>query len=195
MNFFELYGKEIVALIVPFITWFLSSFLKGKARLNVSNPHKFTNIINTPLLDDNGNELQPNQYINTSSYLVLNAGREKATDLEIVFNWKPFGLNVWPARKMTESTDSNSRHILTFDSLAPNEAIGFELVSINRELPGLITVRSNECTGNFVDMYPQPVTKDWIKKAALVLMLAGMGMIVYISIILIQFLVLKTPLA
>lgn len=194
MNFYQLYGKEIVALAVPIISWFLFVHFKAKAKLHVSNPHKFTYLVNQPRYDEKGSMVQETQTIHTSSYMVLNAGKEKATNLELVFNWKPLCINIWPSRKMVETTQEDGRHILLFDSLAPNEAVGCELVDINNEIPNLITARCNECVGKFVEMYPQPVVKQWQKALATVLMIAGFGLALYLLIVLVQFLVIKTPL-
>jgi hypothetical protein len=188
-----IYAKEIIAVIVPFISWGISVISKSKVKLNVSNPHKYTNLVNKPLLDNDGNIIRPTQTINTSSYIVINEGKEKATNLELVFNWKPLGLNTWPVRKVTESSDNNKRHVLIFESLAPNERLGFELVDINNELPNLITVRCDQCTGVFVDMFPQPIVNETARKIGVVLAFSGLGAIIYLSILLIQYLVLKTP--
>lgn len=55
MNLFETYGKEIVALFVPVITWALNSLFKAKAKLQVALPHQFTFIVQQPLTDAQGN--------------------------------------------------------------------------------------------------------------------------------------------
>ncbi len=48
MSTLQTYGKEIVALLVPFIAWTLSTFLKSKARLNIATPHRFTFLVQQP---------------------------------------------------------------------------------------------------------------------------------------------------
>jgi hypothetical protein len=45
MTFIETYGKEIVALLVPFIAWILNNVFKAKAKLQVALPHQFNFLV------------------------------------------------------------------------------------------------------------------------------------------------------
>lgn len=193
MTFFETYGKEIVALLVPLLTWVLNTFFRAKAKLFLANPHTFTFLVQTPLLDPQGNQIAPRQTVHTRSLMVWNAGKETATKIEWVFNWKPLCLNVWPSRHFQEHSEPDNRYVIIFDSLAPNEYVGCELMSINADLPILVTVRSDQCVAQNVNMYPQPAVSNSQRRILTVLQLAGLALIVYLAILLIQFLVLKTP--
>ena len=102
MEFIQNYAKEIVSLLVPLVAALVNSFLKGKARLRVAQPHGFTFLVQQPLVDQQGKQISPNQSAHTRSFLVQNSGREPATKIELVFNWKPMCLNIWPSRHMTE---------------------------------------------------------------------------------------------
>jgi hypothetical protein len=53
MAFFETYGKEIVALLVPFIAWAIDKLFKAKAKLFLASPHSFTFLVQQPLMDAN----------------------------------------------------------------------------------------------------------------------------------------------
>ena len=194
MTVFETYGKEIVALLVPLITWVLNTFFRAKAKLLLANPHTFTFLVQIPLLDLQGNQIAPTQTIHTRSLWVRNVGKETATKVEWVFNWKPLCINIWPSRHFTEHTESDNRYIMIFDSLAPNENLGCELFSINADTPNLLIVRSDQCVAERINMYPQPVVPNWQRRIAVTLLLAGLALVVYVTIVLLQFLVLKTPL-
>jgi len=194
MNLIEIYGKEIVSLLVPILAWALNGFFKAKAKLQVALPHQFTFIIQEPLLDANGQQIRPTQSVKTNSFIIRNAGRVPATKVELVFNWKPMCLNLWPVRHYEEFTEPDARYVLIFDSLAPNEILGIEVLSVNNDLPNLVTVRSAECVAQEITMYPQPVVSNKVRFAALTLMALGLATAVYLSIVLVQFLVLKTPL-
>ena len=193
MNILETYGKEIVALIVPFVTWALNTFFRQKAKLQLASPHTFTFLVQQPLFDPQGNQILPTQTVKTQSLMVMNSGRQTATKVEWVFNWKPLCINVWPSRHFVEHTEPDNRYVMIFDSLAPNEYLGCELFSINNDLPDLITVRSDQCVAQFINLYPQPVVPNWQRRVYMVLMLAGLAIVVYVAILLLQFLVLKTP--
>jgi hypothetical protein len=161
MDFVQTYGKELVALLVPFISWALTRFFRARARLVQASPHNFTFMLEEPLKDGDGNILAPKQFVHTSSLLVRNAGRDTATNVELVFNWKPPFINVWPARHRTDFEEPDGRYVLKFDSLAPNEVLGCELLSINQDLPILVTARSDQCVAQNVEMMPMVVMKPW----------------------------------
>lgn len=64
---------------------------------------------------------------------------------------------------------------------------------MNMELPNLVTVRSDQCVAQFINMYPQPVMSNSVRFVATLLIALGLAAAVYGSILLVQFLVLKTP--
>lgn len=103
MQFIELYGKEIFSIFIALLAWALNYFFKTKAKLQVGVPHQFTFLIQQPVHDDNGNILTSSQSVKTTSFIIRNAGRESATNVEIVFNWKPMCLNLWPVRHYKEN--------------------------------------------------------------------------------------------
>ncbi len=194
MNLLETYGKEVVALLVPLVTWSLNMFFRSKAHLNVATPHSFTFLVQQPLIDREGKQILPTQTVHTNSFIVYNSGREAATKLELVFNWKPMCLNIWRSRHFEEHVEPDGRYVLIFQSLSPNETLGCEILSVNSDLPNLITVRSDQCVAQFVNMYPQPVLSPVKRRLVVLLLAAGLAAVVYVAILLIQFLVLKTPL-
>lgn len=193
MSFFQTYAKEIVSLVVPFLAWFLTRFFRTKAKLILASPHSFTFLVQEPRRDAQGNVLSPTQNVLTASYLLKNTGSDTARKVELVFNWKPLCINIWPSRHITEHFEPDNRYVVVLDSLAPNEFVGFELLSVNNELPNLVTVRSEQCGAKYVEMYPQPVVKPWLMRLAATLMVAGAGVALYLAILLLQFLIVGTP--
>ena len=193
MTFFETYGKEVVALLVPLLTWGLNTLFKARAKLLLASPHTFTFLVHEPQRDAEGNVTRQTQTVQTRSLMVWNGGRETATKVEWLLNWKPFCVNVWPPRNFLEQTAPDGRYSMTFESLAPNEYLGCEILSVNVDLPALLTVRSDQCVAQTVNMYPQPVVENWQRRLGRLFWLAGLGAVVYLTIILVQFLVLKTP--
>jgi hypothetical protein len=193
MSFFQTYAKELVSLAVPFVTWALARFFRAKAKLILANPHSFTFLVQEPLLDQNGNVITPTQTVRTSSYLLKNTGSETAKNVELVFNWKPRCINIWPTRHITEHIEPDNRYVVMFDSLAPYEFVGFELLTINAEVPALITARSEQCVAKSVEMYPQPIVKPWLSRLLVFLLLVGAGTVIYVALLSLQFLLLGTP--
>mgnify|MGYP000347160269 CR=1 FL=1 len=108
MSILETYGKVIFSLLVPIIAWALNSLFKAKAKLQVALPHQFTFLVQQPLVNAEGKLLSPTQTAKTDSFIIRNAGRETATKLELVFDWKPMCLNPWPVRHYDEHIQSRT---------------------------------------------------------------------------------------
>lgn len=193
MNFLSAYGKEIVSLIVPLLTWLLNSGLKAKAKLVWTSPHSFHFLVQEPLRDPDGHILSTTQRVCTASIRVINSGRETANKIELVFNWKPQYINIWPVRHYEHKTDQDSRHILIFDNLSPREEIGIEIMCINADLPALLVVRCAECTAQNVRLSWFRYTSPLKVNIARILMFLGASTFLYWVIVLVQFLVLRTP--
>ena len=103
-------------------------------------------------------------------------------------------LNLWPARHFTEHTETDNRYVLVFESLAPSEVIGIEVLIVNGDLPMLLTVRSAECVAQTIQMYPQPIVSKGLKVLFGIFVILGFSASIYLFIILMQFLILRTPL-
>ncbi|MER0508963.1 hypothetical protein ABR850_05890 [Aeromonas veronii] len=193
MNFISTYGKEIVSILVPLITWFLNVGMKSKAKLIWTSPHAFTFILQEPIKNGDGEVISPNQKVVTASFKVINMGRETANKIELIFNWVPQYINLWPVRHYEQKTDPDGRHILIFDNLSPKEEIGIEIMSVNTDLPALLVVRSAECTATNVAVRWIQYVPAWKNNIAIFLMILGLSTSIYWLIKVIQFLVLKTP--
>lgn len=187
------YGKEIVSLVIPFITWFLNVGIKPRAKLIKATRHAFTFIVQEPIRNANGDVVQPNQRVCTASVQIINSGRDTAHKVEVVFNWKPQYLNLWPVRSYEEKNDGDGRYMLIFENLAPKEEIGIEIMAVNGDLPGLIQVRSAECLAQDVHLMWFVRVSQWRIQLARAFVLLGFGTAIYWLLTLIQFLVLKTP--
>ena len=192
MELLQQYGKEIFAIAVPIITWALNSFFKSKAKLKAGNPHSFTYIIKEPLLNENREVIGDTQVANTNTLIVKNVGRETATKVEIGLNWQPQFFNVWPVRNYQTHTQEDGRFYIIFDSLSPNETVGVALLSVNRDLPAVTNIRSDQSTAQFVNMEPMEVFKKSYIQILRVFILLGFATAIYLAILLVQFLIVDT---
>ncbi|RSZ40244.1 hypothetical protein EJO66_08920 [Variovorax beijingensis] len=191
MTFLESWGKEVVALLVPVVTWILNVGIKSKAKLLWAKPHSFTFLIAEPQIVD-GQKVADLQNVYTASYRLVNTGREAATNVQVVFNWKPRYVNVWPIRKYEESVDPDGRCTFTFSSFAPKEEGGFEVMSINAALPEIVSVRSDQCVAQVVGMRWTRWVPQWRITFVQFLCFLGLATLVYGFIVLVQLLVLRT---
>jgi len=192
MDLLQAYAKEIVALLVPVLTWLLSS-QRGKPKLIRAVRHAHTFHINQPLLNAAGVQIAPNQQLQTVSIVVHNLGSKKANNVEIVLNFPPMFVNYWPLRHKTIKPQEDNRHVIVYDTLAPGEFVGMELCSINTPLPMLVNVRSDEGPASEVQLTQHPAVPNWKRKLFVSLMFLGLGTAIYLILVLVQFLVLKTP--
>lgn len=192
-EFLRTYGKEIFAAAVPILVWILNYVFRARAKLLYAIQHQFVYLIQEPLHDADGNIISATQNATTRSLTLTNTGRATATKVELAFNWKPLFLNVWPPRHFEEIEEPDGRYVMKFDSLAPDEFIGCNLLSVNAELPNLVTARSDQCTAKEILMYPQPHVENWKRRLAVFLVFVGFATSIYFLVVLLQLLVLKTP--
>ena len=61
---------ERIERLVPLLTWVLNTLFRAKARLFLANPHTFAFLVQTPLLDPQGNQIAPRQTVHTRSLMV-----------------------------------------------------------------------------------------------------------------------------
>ncbi len=67
-------------------------------------------------------------------------------------------VNIWPSRHYTIKSDAEERQVMLFDYLAPHESIRCEVMSINTDLPALLTVRCKEGIARNITLVPQNFT-------------------------------------
>lgn len=193
MEFFQLYAKEMVALLVPFITWRLNRSQLGQARLIRGVRHSHTFLVDQPLFDAQGKQISNTQLARTASVVIHNVGRKPATNVELVLNFKPMCVNFWPLRSKTEKSESDGRTSFIFDTLSPGEFVGFELLSVNEDLPALVNVRCDQGVAKEVTLIQNQALPPWKLRLVRILVFVGLAATAYFLLLLIQFLVLKTP--
>jgi len=192
MNILSTYGKEIFAILVPIFTLIINKFFKNTAKVAYGELHQFSYLLNEPMKDENGSDSTQKKVVNTQSYIFTNEGREPATSLEIIFNYAPMHLNVWPVRPYTVKLNEDGRHIMIFDFLSPKEIIRCEIMSINEPLPVLLSVRCKEGLANRVMLAPQKLLNPFFIKFLSFLVFLGAATFVYFIVLILQWLLLKT---
>jgi len=64
---------------------------------------------------------------------------------------------------------------------------------MNNDNPKLLTVRSTQSVAKFIEMHPQPVANIWLRNGIFVLATLGLSAAIYLGILLLQFLIPRTP--
>jgi hypothetical protein len=186
MSFLLDHLREVVSLLVPFITWILVNYFSGRPKLVRSNRHSFTYLINEPLRDASGNVIHQKQSVNVASMHVVNSGRTAAKSVEIVFNWEPQHFNVRPSRHYESKTAADGRFSILFANLPLKDVLGFELLAVNSPLPDMVTVTSEQVVGTTRQLALQPVFPRWFNLLVMWLVFSGISANVFLLVTLIQ---------
>lgn len=186
LELIQAHSKEIVSFLTPVFAVVVGVFFRLRARLHYSIQHAWSFLVEQPLLDQEGKQIAPNQRVQTASIMLTNAGLAAAKSVEITFNWKPQIMNVWPARFYEQLEAPMGRFTLKFDSLAPREFIGIEIMSINAPLPDYTSIRSESAAGKKIEMHPQRVWPQWYLRLAAISMFLGAATSVYLTIAAVQ---------
>jgi len=190
----SLYAKEIVAVATSLATLVAKFFPRSsQADLSFSDRHNYTFVITNIEVDDAGAPIEKMYAIHTRSMFILNSGRGTLTNVELVLNWQPKCVNIWPSRYHEPRVVSDKRFSILFPSLAPGERVSVDILDIDRELPFVIAARSDQAVARNVNLVWVPEQKQkrlWLRTALMVL---GAAAAVYLAISLIQYLVLRTP--
>jgi hypothetical protein len=119
--------------------------------------------------------------IYTGSIVVVNAGREPATEIEVTFNWRPDNYNIWPVRPHDTHLSPDNRFTLKFANLAPREQFQVELIS-PAQLPNVMSVRCRECVGKQVTMRAMRVYPTWVIGLFWAIAFLGIASVIYLLI-------------
>jgi len=180
------YSKEIGALVIALLIAVFTRAIQPRAKLIHSVRHQFHYLLQEPIRDQEGQIVSPTQNVKIMSMSTFNSGRSTATKVELVFNWKPQFFNVWPLRHFEEREHSDRRFSIILESLAPKESFGVELLAVNRELPDLCNVRSEQCESVEKEMRPQIVVKRSLMVLLWIFLTAGFVTTIYLVLSLIQ---------
>ncbi|MDH7972766.1 hypothetical protein QH494_11300 [Sphingomonas sp. AR_OL41] len=160
----------------------VTRIMRLKPKLRYSIHHSANILVDQPLMDGDGKQIQTRQLIRTASIVVGNEGLQAAKGVEIAFNWKPTIMNITPARAFTDVSSSFDRYSLKFDSFAPGEQSTIEIMSFNAELPVMTAVRSDDSVGKLINMSPQRVWPAWFINSLVALLLLGGATLIYLII-------------
>ena len=188
MEWLASYAKELFALLTSVVAWYVTILLRPRAKLVRGVPHEFTFLIHEPLTTPDGRIISPTQTVNICSHLLVNTGRETATGIEVVFNWKPQYWNMWPIRSYSERTSPDGRYSIILDNMAPKEGINFELLAVNSDMPSLVTVRCEQCVAVKIPLQPQEILPRWKVGIIFWLLITGFAANAYLLAHLVQWL-------
>jgi hypothetical protein len=158
----------LLGLLATLIIW----LCKPRTKLLWSKTHGYCHSVGT---GDNTNLLVYNDY-----YIVQNCGRKCADKVEVVFNYKPQTISIWPQRDYRETTNREGRYILSFDNLAPREFININLLQANTTPPDLLNLRNPDGVGRQINTRPLQVYSASINILIILLLFIGFCNCIYV---------------
>jgi hypothetical protein len=113
--------------------------------------------------------------VDTRAIFVQNTGRKAATDVQIIFNYKPTNFDIMPAKSFQEQPNPDGRFILTLDKMMRREFVSVRLSEVSpSEIRYVLRVSHSEGEGKILPMAPQQVLPRKILIAAALLMYLGL---------------------
>ena len=182
LDLFQTYSKESFALVVVVAGFLLNRVFRLRPKLIYSVRHASNYVVDQPLLDADGNVVQQQQMVRTASIVSENSGLLSAKNVEYTFNWKPPIYSVFPGRAFTTEETAMGRWTIKLDSLAPGEVFGIEIMSINRDLPLISAMRSDDVSGKSIAMAPQRQLPAWLNRTAGVVFILGCATAIYLLV-------------
>lgn len=124
---------------------------------------------------------EPNVKLQTDSLTLQNSGRKSATNIEIVHKETPDHFQFSQAIGYSEEINPNGEHIIKISSLGPKEFLNIQYLS-HTKVPNLLRVRSDQGSAELIQVQFQPLYPLYFKYVAGILMLSGVGLLIYWSL-------------
>jgi hypothetical protein len=183
VKFLELFQKELIALGFALVTALVLWLFRARAKLLWGLTHAFAFTVRpeAPPPAPDGAQLPapPSFLIHSRSLILVNAGRSPATNVEVVFSWRPQNFEVWFPRPFEEISSPDGRFTMRFANLAPREQFQIELLSAH-EMPLVLNVRCIECVGTQIPIRPMRVWPKWMYVIFWCFCLLGLAAVVYV---------------
>lgn len=159
--------------------------MKGKTRFICAQRRNFTFLISAQL-NDSGVVVQPAGSVHTMSYFIRNDSKEPITGIEVVWNWKPDAMNIWPPRPFAEFIDGDRRYSTRLSSLSPGEDLLFELIAFGAELPRMVSCRCDQSVARHVELNFYERLPSWKQWRIKVLAFIGACTAIYLMLKILQ---------
>ena len=146
--------------------------LLDRARARAKLYYWFPHVENFQLEDD------PPLNFQTSAMTIQNQGRKSAADVQVILSMEPDSLRVYPVIPHSEEVTEDGHFVLTIPHLGPKELVTLQIVALE-DFPSLLNVRSDAGVAQGVPIQVQRVYATWVNVGAVLLMLFGLGLVIY----------------
>jgi len=188
--FIQDYSKEIVSILVPIVAATCNKIAKGKSRFLCAQRHDFTFFLREQK-EPNGEIKTPAGTVHTMSYFVRNDGKNQISGIEVVWNWRPDAINIWPPRPFDESKDSDGRFSISLKNMSPGEDLLIELIAFGTVLPRMVSCRCDQSVARHVELNFFEKLPSWKLWGFRALAFLGLATFVYGALRLLQILLIE----
>ena len=175
------YSKEIASVLVGFFG--LIGKLAAKPKTSMAwGPRASISHILPPFTDADGKVTDQRPHLTVGSFFISNTGKVPLSEIEIVLNYSPQSLNLWPPRPFSIAEIAHGRIAISLPALSPKDELWFEMVSVNNSLPNVLSVRSKETVARPITLDLLPVAPTWQIRIIQILSLFGIVAAVYVTL-------------
>jgi hypothetical protein len=118
----------------------------------------------------------------TQNIFFTNTGRATADELEVIFNFRPFHLEIYPTIPYELKDNPDGRLVFSVSKLNPKERLNIRLLNSHNPLPEVINVRWRGGQGKLINIGPQQLFPKWFNLTIFGLLVLGVITAIYIPI-------------
>jgi hypothetical protein len=163
----SLKNPQILAAILTIATTLLLRVLQPRPKVVWGTSHQYSHRIpRTP-------ELGGEWLLHSQTVFVQNIGFAPAQDVEIILNFKPENLSLWPQLNYTTSINREQRFIVKIENLGRREFTALEMLHSTGNMPETLRVRTPRGECRQVPMAPVQTFSRRVRFAVIGLMFLG----------------------
>jgi hypothetical protein len=158
---------QLIATLLTIATTIVLRMIQPRPRVVWGTSHQFA--FRIPRTNAPGGEF----LLHTQTAFLQNIGFGPAEDVEIILNYKPEHLSLWPQLNYTTVTNPEGRFIIKIENLGRREYTAVEMLHSIGEMPTALRVRTSRGECRQVSMAPMQVFPRWFIMLLRMLILVG----------------------
>ena len=159
----------LIAAAFTLLAVFVAHWLTARAKLVAIRVGGFAFVVNQ-------------QIVYTQTIEIRSIGRKSAENVRISFNIPPMHIEIFPTTKYhTHADNATSAFFIEIDQLPPRSARSLQLLSVNNQLPRLVSIQHSGGEVSIMSPLIQPLYPRWAYVIASLLALLGAFVVVAIA--------------
>ncbi|MBE1203270.1 hypothetical protein [Aminobacter carboxidus] len=173
------YNTQFVSFGLTMLAAFIFWLVQGKAKVRWGVQHGFAHKVKN---QSAGAAPAPATLVHSAAILFTNSGRVPAKKVEVTINFEPDSLAIWPQRQYSREKNPDGRLVLGFESLAPQEQLTVNLLTIGANGPDVLSVRAENSNPKEIAIGPARIFSKPMNAVFAVWLLLGLLAAIYITI-------------